>query len=87
MAAWLKWLGEGPRVLALAISFATLIFAWMFAFETLNEHQHRNRFTGIVCRHEESCWFSREPTAAEKYEQELRLEEIYRQNPLLRPHR
>lgn len=51
---------NGPRVLALAILFAVVVGAWMFAFETLNPHEHRNRFTGMVCQISENCWFSRE---------------------------
>jgi hypothetical protein len=45
--------------LASAITFATLVGAWMFRNEPVESGlvTHRNRFTGAVCQIEEDCWF------------------------------
>ncbi len=84
MATWRRWIGEGPRALSVAIIFAAIVFAWMFAFETLSPYEHRNRFTGMICRLDENCWFSREPTIAEAYERQQKLEQMLRDDPSLR---
>jgi hypothetical protein len=49
---------DSRHLLAIAIIFATLVGAWMFRYEPiLNGGIHRNRFTGVVCRFDEECWF------------------------------
>jgi hypothetical protein len=57
----LNWLLDGPRLLAIAIIFATLVGAWMFRqYEPYPNYDflHRNRITGAVCYAYEECWLS-----------------------------
>ena len=50
---------DGPKLLAIAIVFATIMSAWMFRYEILfNGAMHRNRFTGATCHITEECWFT-----------------------------
>jgi hypothetical protein len=50
---------DGPRLLALAIVFGTLVGAWMFRYEDTGIGTiHRNRFTGAQCFGHEECWFA-----------------------------
>jgi hypothetical protein len=50
------WLQDGRKVLAAAIIFATIIFSWMFRFETIDFGAHRNRITGAYCPIAVECW-------------------------------
>jgi len=57
------WLQDGRKALAAAIFslaaaivFATIIFAWMNRFETVDFSAHRNRITGAYCPIAVECW-------------------------------
>jgi hypothetical protein len=52
----LEWFSDGRRMIAIAIVFAVVAGAWLFRYETVNQYLHRNRLTGSVCLHVESCW-------------------------------
>lgn len=48
------------KLIAIAIIFATIVFAWMFRYERAGKENlfHRNRFTGAVCHSTAECWFT-----------------------------
>lgn len=56
----MQWHEDGRKVLAGAIVFAVVVFAWMFKYEVFGQlgAMHKNRFTGAVCPVRESCWFT-----------------------------
>ena len=53
----LGWFND-KRLIALAIVFAVIVFAWMNRYENLQDGYHRNRITGAVCSPVRDCWFS-----------------------------
>jgi hypothetical protein len=50
------------KVLAIIITAAILLIAWMVRFEWAGRYgfYHRNRFTGVVCYRTTECWFTSE---------------------------
>ena len=50
---------DGRTLLTFAVIAATLLGAWMFAYEPVGPNLllHRNRITGAVCPIADSCWF------------------------------
>lgn len=52
----MKWYEDGRKVLAAAIVFAVVVFAWMERYQVINSVTIKNRFTGTTCTAHLNCW-------------------------------
>jgi len=57
---------RGCWPLAIVITLAALVGAWMFRYEAIGRYFHRNRFTGAECLRYEECWLNTWPAEPEK---------------------
>lgn len=52
-----SWVADRGNQIKMSVIIVLVIVVWMFAYENSPQsYEHRNRFTGAVCRFDQSCW-------------------------------